>query len=172
MSLFPEGKDWIDLVGLIVSILGVIVGAFLTRQANRIAKSNLELANQQQKALDQKINSEDRAIFRSNYRKVIDALEIIWRDGNINDEVKNLFWQARGEARLELPKDIADYTQGLFDQMWEAYSLFHNKINGDTRLPQGEERPTACDRHSQIISQLIREQPSAIYAKYMKPGNE
>lgn len=168
----PPSKDWLDLADIIISFFGVIAAASLAYQANKIAKSNLESANQQQKTLTQKISSEDRAIFRSNYKKVVEALGMVFRDGKVMDEAKNLFWQARDEARLELPKEIADYTQQLFDKMWNAYIIYYHDITGDACLPQGKERSDAVEKHSKVIGELIKEQPNTVYSKYMRTLNE
>lgn len=157
-----------DFAGLLINFFGVVVAAALAWQANKIAKSNLVLARQQRKSSSQALSSEDRAIFRSNHRKVIDALGAIFRDGYVNDAAKNLLWQARDEARLELPADIKNYTQEIFDMMWEAYQLHYNKITGENRLPVGAAGEEACKRHSQIIRQLIEQKPSLIYKKYMR----
>lgn len=109
-----------------------------------------------------------RQSYLSVYDLVTEALGHVFVDGTVKDPAKDLFWKARDRARLELPKEIEDYCQGLFDYMWEAYCLYYHKLYGDEPLPLGEERSKAADKHLEIISILIKERPHKIFSKYMK----
>lgn len=163
-----DGAD--KVIGIFISI-----GLFwLAHRANAIAKSNLELAEQEKLSRKYRIGEDERAIFRSCYSKISEALGLVLKLGRVTDEAKSLFWQARDQARLELPKDIQEYSQEVFDKMWEAYLLGHNDLasieNGG--LPIGEERKRASARHGDIILSLINEKPYDVFSKYMKVNIE
>lgn len=147
-----------SLVGLLISI-GLFCIAY---QANKISK-------EQHDRLRYKIGEDERKIFRSNYNRLTEGLGHVMRDGIVKDEAKDLFWQVRDQARLELPKEIQDYTQKIFDLMWEAYTDYYNKIyNGDGQTINHPDRRVAIKRNSEIVLELIRLKPSELYSKYMK----
>ena len=147
-----------SLFGLLISI-----GLFsIAYQAHKISK-------EQHNKLRYKIDEDEREIFRSNYKMLTEGLGHVMRDGRIKDEAKNLFWQARDQARLELPKEIQDYTQKIFDLMWEAYTDYYHKIyDGEGQAINHPERSDAIKRNHEIILELIRLKPSDVYSKYMR----
>jgi len=147
-----------SLFGLLIS-----VGLFcIAYQANKIS-------NEQHNKLRYKMSEDEREIFRSNYKMLTEGLGHVMRDGRVKDEAKNLFWQARDQARLELPKEIQDYTQRIFDLMWEAYIDYYHKIyDGDGQPVNHPERSEAIRRNGEIVLELIRLNPSDLYSKYMK----
>lgn len=108
------------------------------------------------------------SIFLSVYQKLTEAISLILRDGQVKNPAKALFWQARDEARLQLPEEIQNYTQRLFDEMWEAYLLYYQKLTGEERLTKGPERSQASARHTELIGKLIKERPFEIFQKYLK----
>lgn len=147
-----------SLFGLLISI-GLFCIAY---QANKISK-------EQHNRLRYKISEDEREIFRSNYTRLTEGLGHVMREGRVKDEAKNLFWQVRDQARLELPKEIQDYTQKIFDLMWEAYIDYYHKIyDGDGQPVNHPERSEAIKRNTEIVLELIRLKPSELYSKYMK----
>lgn len=147
-----------SLFGLLISI-GLFCIAY---QANKISK-------EQHNKLRYKINEDEREIFRSNYKMLTEGLGHVMRDGRVKDDAKNLFWQARDQARLELPTEIQDYTQKIFDLMWEAYVDFYHKIyDGEGQAIKHPERSDAIKRNNEIVLELIRLKPSEVYSKYMR----
>ena len=92
------------------------------------------------------------------------------KEGRVNAEARALFWQARDQARLELPEDIQKYTQDIFDKMLEAFVPVTHEIapNDKGGQPQGDKRKAVTERESEIIKNLISEQPHEIFAKYLR----
>ncbi|PJB73307.1 MAG: hypothetical protein CO093_01050 [Alphaproteobacteria bacterium CG_4_9_14_3_um_filter_47_13] len=143
-----------ELATLFVEIIIGIALICVACGSNKIAKNQLNAAR--------------RDIYLSVYDNITKALGHVFAEGNVNDDAKDLFWQARDRARLELPDDIQQYTQNLFDKMWEAYILYYNKISGEYRLPKGKEKSAAVEEHQRIIGELIKERPHDIFSKHMK----
>lgn len=147
-----------SLFGLLISI-----GLFcIDYQANKISK-------EQHNRLRYKISEDEREIFRSNYNMLTEGLGHVIRDGRVKDEAKTLFWQVRDQARLELPKEIQDYTQKIFDLMWEAYKNHYNKIyDGEGQPINHPERSEAIERNGEIVLELTGLKPNELYSKYLK----
>lgn len=121
------------------------------------------------KSRQYQVNKDAREVFLSVYNKISKGLGIVFREGTVNEDAKALFWQARDQARLELPDDVERYTQELFDKMYEIYLLERKlRTSNDGGLPAGIERDKAADRQSEIIMKLIEEQPSKVFAPYLK----
>ena len=141
----------------------------LAYKANKIANSNFELAKQENKNRIYRINKDERKIFNSVYTKITQGIGLVLRDGRVCDDAQALFWKARDEARLQLPDDIVNYTQVLFDKMHTAYLL---KIELDERGSDGSpilrDRKESAKKHMQLISELIKEEPYKIFACHMK----
>lgn len=147
-------SDCIDLVGVVVNV-GIGCGIiWLARSSNKIAQTQNSIAA--------------RDVYLSVYDKLSEALGKVLVDGAVKDPAKDLFWQARDRARLELPAELEEYTQQLFDKMWEAYRLYYHKLSGENSLPAGEERSTAVTRHDEIIGELINERPHTVFERYMR----
>lgn len=161
-SAAEKFKPLIEAADSFFGLLISIALFFVAYQANKIS-------TEQHKSLKYKISEEERKIFRSNYQMLTEGLGHVLREGMVNDEAKNLFWQVRDQARLELPKDIQDYTQKIFDLMWNAYMDHYHKIyDKQGNAINHPERSAAIKRESEIISQLIKLKPSEIYSKYMR----
>lgn len=144
----------IDLAGVVVNAFVGVGLIWLAISSNKIAKNQNRIAS--------------REVYLSVYDKVTEALGHVFVDGAVKDPAKDLFWQARDRARLELPKELEDYTQQLFDDMWEAYILYYNKITGEDRLPKGDERTEVVNRHSDLIEKLIKSKPNEVFEKHMR----
>ncbi len=154
------------LIGLAIS-----AGLFwLAHRANGIAKSNLELAKQEKQSRKYRIDKDEREIFRSVYRNLSDALALVLREGRVEHEALALFWQARDQARLELPDDIQEYSEKLRVAANKAFSINESYLypkNGEG-LPVGEERSKRVDEHEEHLSILLDAKPHEHFAKYMK----
>lgn len=152
--------------GLMISI-GLFI---LTVYANKIAKSNYQLALEQKRTTDYKISRDDRELFRSVYMKLTEAIGLVLKYGAVNSEAVSLFWQARDQARLELPNNIYDYVEGIFAKMHKAYRL--NRFNLETPdnggMPVGYERSKATKEHDELISDIISLKPHDVFSPYMK----
>lgn len=147
-----------SLFGLLISI-----GLFcIAVQANKIAK-------EQHNKLRYKISEDEREIFRSNYKMLTEGLGLVMRDAVVKDEAKNLFWQSRDQARLELPLEIQNYTQKIWDLMWENYTNHYHKIyDGEGNALNHPDRSEAIKRNHEIVLELIHLKPSEVYSKYMR----
>lgn len=154
----------IDVLFNIVIGIGLFVVA---RKANNIAKSNLELAKQEEINRNYQISKDDREVFYSVYSKLSKAIGLVLTNGQVDNEARALFWQARDRARLELPTNIKEYTQQLFDTMNQAYILYHTKLYGEDPLPQGEERSKLARQHMDIITQVINAKPYEVFSPYL-----
>ena len=123
---------------------------------------------QKQKNLDRgwAVKSDERATFKSNYEMVSKALSLTMRDGTVADEARALIWQARDDARLELPQEIGDYTEGLFSKMNDVYrkELY---LSNSTSLTE-EKRNEMIDECHNIMTTLINEKPFEVYNEYLK----
>ena len=67
-----------------------------------------------------RISKNEREIFRFVHTKISEAITLVLKHGAVTQEAQALFWQARDQARLELPDEIKEYTQKLFDKMHKA----------------------------------------------------
>jgi len=138
----------------------------IARQANRIAKSNVKLAEERSRDRGWAIKSDERATFKSNYEKVSNALGLTMRDGTVAGEARALIWQARDDARLELPKEISDYTENLFSRMNDAYRT--ELLLSNSASLSDEKRNGLTDKNHEIMMVLIEEKPFLVYEKYLK----
>ncbi len=152
MIAFLEANE--KVLGLMINFFIGLLLIVIAYQANKIAKNQNNLAARQ--------------IYLSVYDMITEALGHVKRDGAVKDPAKDLFWQARDRARLELPKPLELYTQELFDLMWHAYKLYYHKLFGDDRLPVGEERNAVSREHEDIIIKLNKEHPHKVFEKYMR----
>lgn len=154
-------------------LIGVAISAglfWLAHCANGIAKSNLELAKQEKQSRKYRIDKDEREIFRSVYRNLSDALALVLRDGRVGHEALALFWQARDQARLELPVDIQDYSEKLRDAANKAFAIndcYLYPKNGEA-LPVGEDRNKKVAEHKSHLSILLDAKPHEHFAKYMR----
>ena len=158
---------------LVNSIIGILISIFLCATsfvANKIAKSNYQLALEQKRTTDYKISRDDRELFRSVYMKLTDAIGLVLKDGAVNSEAVSLFWQARDQARLELPNHIYDYVEGIFAKMHKAYRLNRFNLNSpdDGWMPVGDERSKAAKEHDELISDIMSLKPHDVFSPYMK----
>ena len=172
--MFIELLDYLnELAEIYEPLFGIVISMillFLTYYANKIAKSNYQLALEQKRTTDYKISRDDRELFRSVYMKLTEAIGLVLKDGAVNLEAVSLFWEARDQARLELPNNIYDYVEGIFVKMHKAYR--QNRTNLETPdkggLPVGEERSKATEEHEQLISDIISLKPYEVFSPYMK----
>ena len=154
-------------------LIGIAISAglfWLAHRANGIAKSNLELAKQEKQSRKYRIDKDEREIFRAVYRNLSDALALVLRDGRVDHEALALFWQARDQARLELPVDIQEYSENLRVAANKAFAineLYLYPKNGES-LPVGEERSKKVDEHESHLSILLDAKPHEHFAKYMR----
>lgn len=150
----------IEIFGLFVDFivgLGLVGVAF---QANRIARN-------QRLDLRYKVAQHEREIFQSVYDIITNVLHHVNSDGRVSDAAKQLFWQARDEARLSLPSDIRQYTEQLFDEMRRA-DLLNFELSKEGGLPSGDRRSAVAKEHMDIIGMLIEERPYEIFRKHMQ----
>ncbi|MDD5586762.1 MAG: hypothetical protein PHY92_07395 [Alphaproteobacteria bacterium] len=166
--------DYEKLIGGANAFFGLLIsiGLFCVAwRANSIAKSNLELAAQEKQNREYRIDKDERDLFRSVYSKISEAKGIVFTEGTVTDAAHELFWKARDQARLELPEDIQEYTQTIFDRMHKAYVLRHIPLakHEDGGHPAGsDERKAASKEHTGLIKSLMDEQPHEAFAKYMR----
>lgn len=118
-----------------------------------------------------KLSPEERKIFGEVYKMISDAKNLVFTQGVVRDEAHGLFWKARDRARLELPEDVQEYAQALFDKMHRAYILIHNDLASSDKggyPAQSDERKRSSKEHSDLIGQIIKEQPHEVFAPYMR----
>jgi len=140
-------KVYAPLWGVVVVLIGGIWGVRVSRNG--------------------RISKEDRAIFDSVYTKITEAISLVFKNAAVDEEAQALFWQARDQARRDLPNKIKKYTQRLFDKMNNCVTL-NLKLCGREPLPVGEKDNQYVDKHDKLINDLINEQPYKIFSKYMK----
>lgn len=152
--------ELVNFIKTNATVLGVmidfIIGGFLiviSYKATRIAKNQNNIAS--------------RKAYLSVYKKLGKAFSLVSRDGDVTDEARALFWQARDRARLELPKNIERYTQDLFDKMMKAHRLY-SQLYGEGSLPVGEKRNKIASQNCAIIKELMEEHPHLIFRNHMK----
>ncbi|HBN22270.1 MAG TPA: hypothetical protein DD412_03435 [Holosporales bacterium] len=151
------------IVSIIISV-GLFYVAF---RANGIAKSNLQIAKQEKEKQIYKIHADERKIFHSVYNKLSNAITLVLESARVTEESKALFWQARDQARLEMPDDIKIYTQNLFDKMYAAYLL---ELELES-IKETKDRQKPVKERMKLISSLIDERPHEIFSKHLKiPG--
>ncbi len=166
-------KTYAPLLEGMDKVIGIFISAglfWLAHRANAIAKSNLELAKQERLSRKYRIGADEREIFRSCYTKVSQACGLVLQNGRVDAEASALFWQARDQARLELPDDIAHYTEALRDASTKAFSINDNYLYPKTHpgLEPGEERTKKVDEHAKYIEFITDAKPHKIFAPYMK----
>lgn len=143
-----------EILNLLLSFFVGVGLIWVGRNTNKITENQYKISSRQS--------------YLAVYDMVTEALGHVLIDARVTDEAKDLFWKARDRARLELPKEIDDYCQELFDNMWEAYCLYYHKLYGDEPLSKGEERTKVANRHTLIISILEKERPHKIFSKFMR----
>ncbi|MFN9252862.1 MAG: hypothetical protein ACK6BL_02805 [Holosporaceae bacterium] len=150
-------SDIIDGLDLLINLVTGVTLGFLAYFSNKISKMQNNIAA--------------RDVYLSVYDKISEALGSVLAKGFVDESAKALFWQARDRARLELPNELKEYTQQLYDKMLEANTIYYNKITGDFKLPVGQERNKIVQEHTDIIKKLIYEKPHQIFSKYMTIKN-
>jgi len=151
-------------------LIGMLMSAglfYLGYHANGIAKSNLELVQQDKQSRKYQINKDEREIFRAVYRNLSNALGLVFRDGHVSDEALALFWQARDQARLELPVDIYEYSENLLEAARNAFAI-HRAFLSQTDLPIDTKRKEKVKEHESYILTFIKAKPYEQFAKYMR----
>ena len=144
-------------------IVNLLIGGglvYVGLQANSITKSNKAQASYQLKQYE-------REIFKDNYSKISKALGLVFRDGEVFEEAMDLFWDARDQARLELPQDIVDYTEELRKIASEAFASNRMcyDINGQ---PKSTHNPEDLDKAHKAVLKLISENSYEKYRLHMK----
>lgn len=163
--------EYLDIILRCCEILaqGIIgAGAFwLAHQANKIALSNLELSKQQQEANANRITEYQKAKIKENYEVFTKALGFVFQEADVNNEAYGLFWNARDQARLELPSDIVAFTQNAFDIAGKANSLLRKTYRKDGTPIHSTNFDKWIDECSDLVSQLYSLQPHEVYRKYL-----
>ncbi len=161
---FLDGLD--KLIGIAISVALF----WLAYQANKIAKSNLELAEQEKESRKYRINADERKIFYSCYEKLSKARELVLKNGAVDGATLELYFKARNEARLQLPDKLATYAQKLFDIARKAWAIndTHLYPKKGKSLPEGDERNEKVEEHDNYIGQLLDARPDKIFARHMK----
>mgnify|MGYP001258927559 CR=1 FL=1 len=108
-----NNQNFLQAFNVLSNFLIGIALFYVGWEANEISKTNHIKNKQSRKEYRRLLNLDERAIFKENYDKVSKALSLVIRDGDVNEQAMALFWQARDEARLELPEEIATYTEKL-----------------------------------------------------------
>ena len=148
--------DYIKMIEIFVQFLIGIGSLWIGYSANKIA-------TQQHEQLKYKKTQDEREIFYSNYKKVSEALGNVVREGRVND-IK-LFWEARDEARLFLPRDIEAFTEELRKKAVEGFSL---RIKLDDKSLSPKERPQKVSDEVELLNYFQRLKPNELYAPYLK----
>jgi hypothetical protein len=156
----------------IETLFGVVIGIglfCLAYRANGIAKSNLKIAAQEKASRLYRMDKDEREIFRSCYEKLVMALALVGTHGRVTNEAFNLFSQALGQARLELPQPIHNYMQEIGKELKEADCLqIELKTPEEGGLLTGEKREQVSTKHMELIRSLLKKKPDEVFRPYMK----
>lgn len=99
-----------------------------------IAYGAYKIAKEQQRSNDQKISEEERKIIRENYKNLINGISIIYNNYRNISEInkgEEILRQVANQAKLELPKDLEDYTQEVYELAREISIEVQGKNNND-----------------------------------------
>lgn len=143
--------------------LGLFV---LALQAHKISKSNLELAKNKNMLLKFKTDDFERKIFLDTYNELNNGLEIVYRKGSVDIKAREHFWKARDKARLELPKEIENYCQQIFDIASENFIL-ERKLE-KKNWKNEESRLKASEKSSDLLEEILNFKPYQEFSKYLK----
>ena len=81
------------LINILISLFLGVVGVFLTCSANKIARSNFKLANQESERRKNDLSQEDKEIFVQIYSKISESLGLIIQHGDTTEKALELIWQ-------------------------------------------------------------------------------
>ncbi len=157
-------ETWYKIAGIIGGFVispGLI---WLAWEANAINKSNADFLKQAKEEQQYRITKDEREIFRVVYTKLVDALGLVQQYGRVREDVLTLFWQARDQARVELPEDIAQYTEELLSAANSALIKYENR---NRFLPQ-EEHSKPLDSAEIHMKILYEAKPSQKFAPYLR----
>lgn len=127
-----------------------------------------QISKEQKQNIESKISEEERRVVRQNYENFTDGISKIYNNySNISELIKGaeILRQVANQAKLELPKDLEDYTHKAYE-VAQKISLKVQKCFDH----EGKQRPKsdlvdyngAYDEISQFLS------PSTLYSKYLK----
>lgn len=174
LAILIWGRDWLNqqatyyapLLDGLDKLIGIAISValfWLAYQANKIAKSNLELAEQEKENRKYRISADERKIFYSCYEKLSKAGGLVLKNDAVDNETLGLYWQARDEARLQLPDELAAYAKKLFDIARKAR---RTKKGGSQSVE--DKRNEKVEEPDDYIGQLIDARPDKIFAQHMK----
>ncbi len=149
----------LEVVKIFVEI-GIALGLFyLGYQANRIAKSNLELA----------VTKDERDLFYAVYTKLVDACKAFRKlalpsNRSIKDneflDMLEIFYEASEHARLFLPKEIENYIRDIEKKAWKYNDLRsigkYGLSKEEKREKQKLRREISLKEHHQIFSPYLK----------------
>lgn len=146
---FNNFFDVINAIGSVIISIGLLkIGI----EANKIAK-------EQQRSTDQKISQEEREIIRENYKNLMNGISTIYNNyRNIREINKGeeILRQVANQAKLELPKDLEDYTQ----EVYELAKRISMEVKKENNIDE------SFDKLHNFFSANI------IYSKYLKNPNK
>ena len=147
------------------NLISLFVGCglfYLGYQANKIAKSNLELA----------ITKDERELFYKSYTKLVEACNLFRKTANhfnketnknqntIFFQILDIFYKTSEHARLFLPKEIVKYTRDIEKQAWKYNNLRLQEPYGLSKEEEQEKRELmreiSLKEHHQIFSPYLK----------------
>ncbi len=102
------GRDWVD----ILAAFSIPVTAGIT----------VYIAWQQWLTSEKARKASLHARYEENFNKIIEAIDIFRRKGEVNDDVMQLLGIAKNDARLYFEDEIVN----LLDELWSTASEFRN----------------------------------------------
>lgn len=147
-----------------------VVGIFISIGLFGVAIATYKLSKQGNKSLEQRIDEQEKQIFREVYEQLNKALGLVFQYGNVTDEAHAIFWKARDKTRLELPEDIQHYTQEVFDLMHGAWIIEKGSLKSPENggLPISKDREAKVKEHSRLINELLEKKPYKIFSPYLR----
>jgi hypothetical protein len=167
---FIDSKPAFETLSILVSVATAVLLAFLAVKANSIAKSQLDLASIETDRNARRISDQTRTALLENYILVMKAHGIIEREGMFNRESVYLLRQARDQARLMLPKDIADYTERRFSESLPLMIKWYAKVFSEQTgaLIEDVDRNDTIDENAKLLDDILNDKIYELYAKHLK----
>lgn len=169
-SWAKEHTNFVDFIGVLVNLIIGTALFYVGWEANKIATASTEQTEQSAKEFKANLHETDKAVIRANYSKVSEALSLILQEGCVKDDSMRLLWQARDEARLELPEPIMDYTESLREKAQKAWAInkFLYDREGNVKNANHRNRDAKIEEEHKLLLDFMEEEPHKVYRSILE----